>query len=418
MIDSSDNFMAMVKKVNYILWSFVLLGCLDHPRLSILPTSPYSLSSEQPSCDWVLEDNSCLLARTEIFKIPKSIPVDILFIIDTSYSMEDTLNKIGKGFSSLMSYIDDDVDWRMAFTTSDHGDHQFYRSEEGVKVFPQLGDRWQDYTGSEPKFGQFMNLQRNQNQMLKTKILTKDIPDYKNIFYHTITHDPSLSFEERCQWPPFCQGDHEQPLRVLKSVIEQNAITQFFRDYAGLITFIITDEEERAEDFKKATTANEVLAKYDSTFHQSKKTFIVYGISITNSDCLNSQKEQYQESSYSYSSNLFELTKRTNGSLINICEDDYSSSFSEISKHIKDSVNEVPLEYVPVVSPSEDVYVQITITNSNGVEIPVQWQNTQLNSKSLSFSKGLPLGSELEIKYYYHVFDEDTPMDTEKGHTS
>ena len=373
----------------------------------------YSLSPEFLFSSNDCNSPDCLSFKTERYKVNENtyIPLDMLFILDVSRSMEDNLEKISTASSSLMSYIEH-LNWQIAFTTTDHGDSQYYCTEGQIetrvfqngqtqkfcpkehRIFPQPADSWKNYKKADPKFGNFMFLQNGQ-QILNQKILNPQVQNYQDVFRDTITRN-SYEKNSPCQWPPYCQEDHEQPLRVLKSIIERSStypLQSFIRKSAVLMVFIMTDEEERAEDPQKATTAMEVINTFNKAFHSyPDKKIIVYGISITNSDCL--EKQDTME--VNYSKQLSQLVDITQGESISICQDSYKSTFASISKQVQWYINKIPLEFTPVVT--KNTPIQVKVFHNNGETVQIKWRT---NNNSIFFDKTLPPGTQVEVSYYY-----------------
>ena len=404
--------------VKFVIFSSLLAavwGCVDSISFKEA-TNVRQLSSIAGPCN-DLNAKECLNLKTENYEIGVGDfkPIDIVFIFDVSLSMQANINKVSSAFSQLMLYIKN-FDWQIALTTADHGDHVYTCEQGGVisqfdengrikkhcpsgkKVFSQGSRDYKSYKGSEAKFGRFMPLQMGQSILVDQTTLTPQTKNYSRIFSDTLTRK---EYEvDPCLWPPFCQGAHEQPLRVLKSVISQGTSTHsdFFRDEAVLAAFVITEEKERAEDPENSTTPSEVLKEFSKTFkNTSEKKLIVYGVSIVHPKCLKDQNAKNSKNSY-YSKKLEHLVHLTEGSQVNICDEDYSPSFSKISKQLRKYVNKIPLQFHPVVTP--DTPIEITIRDLDRNVISVPWE-ADIENKSISFSKVLETGSLVEIKYYY-----------------
>ena len=406
-----------MKKVLYIFICYgFLTGCGSALELkedrSLLP----QVLASSSDCN----NANCLYFKTERYKVNEStyIPVDMIFILDVSRSMEDNLEKISLASSSLISYIEQ-LDWRITFTTADHGDSQYYCAKGKIenrisrtgqtqpfcpkkhRIFPQPADSWRNYKGTDPKFGKLMTLQEG-THILNQNILSSHLQNYTDIFRDTITRN-SYEKNSPCQWPPYCQGNHEQPLRVLKSMVERSftyPARSFIRNPSVIMVFIMTDERERASDPKNATTATDVMNTFKTAFHNyPDKKIIVYGISITNQSCLEEQDTLEAD----YSEQLSQLVDLTQGEPINICQDNYQSTFAEISKRVQWYVNKVPLEFNPVIT--QNTPIQVKIFNKNGALMEIQWKKNSSDS-SLSFAKILPPGTQVEISYYYNKTSE------------
>ena len=390
------------------IFLFLFLGCslelqdltyMDSPSV----TTPVTLSE---ACD-LRDRDRCLLSFKETYQVGKYTfsPVDIVFILDVSPSTADNFSKISAGFNSLISSIRH-FDWRIYFTTADHGDHVYQCPPEKIKkriassgqwqsycpvedrVFPEPNS-WKDYKGNEPKFGKFMPLQLGKN-ILDYRYLNSNVPLYDHAFLQTLKKDE----RNPCKWPPFCQGSHEQPLRVMKTILERQPRELIFRPYSKVIFFVVTEEAERKEDPQNATTAQEVLLQFQHAFPNKHMDLIVYGVSIQSQKCLRSQNTW----DTAYSLSLDELVKKTDGMSIDICSDDYSPAFQKISDQLRKAVNEVPLSFSPYTS--VDVGIDVKVRDRFFNIIKTSWANNK-KSQSISFSQILPEGSQVDIQYYY-----------------
>ena len=400
MIDQSIAWMLDkgMKVFLFFLGLFSILSCNNPVHFSYLPRAIDTsvLYSSENDCDYIRENGACFIKKKEIFEIDNIdfTLINMLFILDVSLSMEDTLKKIGWGFSDLISTINE-FDWQMAFTTANHGDHEyFFYPNTHSAVFPPP-QKWEDYKGAHPSFGRFMPLQKGR-RILKHKILNDHLEDYEDIFYDTITLDYESTLNIDCGKPPFCQEGHEQPLRVLKSVMEQADSThaRFFKKDSIFIVFIVTDENERSADYAQAVSAQEVHQTFSKVFDPKKMKMIVHGISIQDNSCLLEQRKMGEAD---YSIELNQLTRLTGGLSINICEQDYSSSFSRISRDVKRYVREIPLESKVFVSRETPILIQAE--NRQGQRVHLDWNFNQLRD-SVYFNEKVEPGTLIQVHYY------------------
>lgn len=400
--------------MKFLLFIFILNGLLRCTKGTdfLYENSSLTLSSVQ-DCDHYTKNGDCLVSKKEFFEIPSSIPLDIIFVLDVSQSMQPVLKKVAHGFNDLMGSINN-FDWQMAFTTADHGDHIFYCEEDqtndegtdcllGYEKSFLSPSRWQDYEGSLPYFGRFMPLQYG-NQILDQTILSKNFPEPALIFQNTITHPNTENFEDIfCEHPPYCQGGNEQPLKVLKSIFSQAHLTHqnFFREGVGLVAFVVTNEPERVEDPQQATSAQEVLDEFNKAFAQQRgqKKFIVYSISIKDAECLNQQRAEVS-ASVDESKNLLKLVQKTDGRSEDLCLDDYSSAFSKISNHIHGRIQNVSLAHLPFIEEQEGIHIDIVITHPNGTKSRVLWKG-RVRGKEIVFDREILPSSKIEIQYFH-----------------
>ena len=310
--------------------------------------------------------------------------VDMLIVLDTSGSMEHHLGKLGNRVFSLLDSILDH-DWQMAFTTADHGDHGITRMRSGRSISSLPEARWQDHVNApEAPFGKLMQLEAAPIQLkaselrrfaqqilekrssspslslinnwkveeLDQRILTPETPDYEGIFLSTVSHFPVKS----CKMQPFCQKGLEQPLRSLKSAMERVEVDngELFRPDTDFVSLIIANEEERAEDPERATSAQEVVDTFNTFLKPLGKRFFAFNILILDEGCRDQEKKRGGTKTETVSigveiGKLAGLTVGDSGN-ISICEEDYGPALENISAVIESFVEQsVDIEepYVP-----------------------------------------------------------------------
>ena len=289
-----------------ILLLFFFCFCLScKERVAILDARPeepenQTKSEVPPSClkKTIDDQDICVQKREEIFSVDllENQAVEFLFVLDVSPSMTSVLERLGQAFESLMSSIQK-TNWRMFFTTADHGDHFYTENPStGEKIFSQ--EKRQDYHGSEPYFGRFMNLELRGKKQAQT-FLSASTPDYIEVFKDTLTRKAGDS----CDLAPYCQRAMEQPLRALKASLEGlaeakgSSTESTLREPSTLISFIVTNEDERKEDPDQATTAEEVLGRFKELF--PKNAFYSFGLLIRDDNSEESQACLKQQADYS-----------------------------------------------------------------------------------------------------------------------
>ncbi len=337
-------------------------------------TSPFLNSSRQDE-----ESNT----MTEYFNISERDQLEILLVLDASKSMDKNLKKLGANISSLLQHISD-KDWRMAFITADHGDHRNVRFS---------ADSWENYIGSEARFGRFMNLEKD-GVILDQMILTRNDSDYQNIFEDTLTRKKS----SHCSLPPYCQGKTEQPLRALKSALHryqanEEEVVNFFQDNVDTVAIIITDEDERTGDAENATTAEQVIQEYNNIFSNRKKRLFGFSISIQTKDCYKKERSQVFGfgSTAAYGRIVGRLAELTDGENVSLCENDYGHSLENISHITRKLVHSLVLQKV--------FYVPDTVEVSFFPEVEgITWT---LQGRRLIFSESIPPNTQITVSYQY-----------------
>ena len=265
----------------------------------------------------------------------KRAGVDFLILPDSSQSMFHRLKSVGQSLSDLLHVISS-YDWQIGFSSTDHGDYHYNAFQAN----------WKEHTAEgQGRFGTLMNMEDG-THFLQTRILTPTTRDYKKVFLHTLSHIPRID----CKRPPFCSNPMEQPLRSLKSAIEraESENRYLFRhssDY--FISFIITNEEERKEDFRRATQPEEVISAFNRQFQGLNKKFLHYSLLIKDKDCLFSERQNNPSASISHSA--MKLSELTGGISLDLCSGNYGSELRVISQHIKNKVeNSVFLKREPI----------------------------------------------------------------------
>ena len=280
--------------------------------------------------------------REEFVLEEKKSLVDFLVVVDASPSMYHHLNDLGHSLSDALSAIDH-YDWQLAFTSVDHGDH---KDPSGLQ------QSWRNHI-LEPhgRFGGLMNLEDGK-RILQTKILSAKIPEYENVFFHTLSHDSRRD----CQRPPYCHPPLEQPLRSLKAAMQRAHLDNsfLFRPPADFVSLIITNEKERAEDHWRATQAKQVVQTFNEVFGHLDKKFIAFNILVKDEACLTAEKAKGKVAHIAHS--IMELAELTGGDNISICSQNYGQELRQLSKHIKNSLeNSILLKQEPI---SETVQVE------------------------------------------------------------
>ena len=342
----------------------------------------------------------CVEQRQQTFLVESLTgrPVDILFVLDVSPSMTEDLTRLGEAFTSLISQVQKS-DWRMFFTTADHGDHDYGEDEQGQKVFSQ--QEWRNYQGLAPYFGRLMPLEYQGKKLTQTQ-LSPDTPDYVNVFKDTLTRAEGAD----CELAPYCQGSLEQPLRALKSGMERFAQAEGedrnsteagaplprLRDSADFVSFIVTDEDERVEDPEAATTAKEVVDTFKKLF--PKKAFYSFALLIQDEDCL--AKERQSSPSAVYGERISELAKLTQGKNVSLCESDYGPPLEELSLLLRTLVESLELKETPVSL--EGIAVE-QVQKEEGASSPRALPAWELKGNKLVFEEALEEGGQIKVSY-------------------
>lgn len=173
-----------------------------------------------------------------------------------------------------------------------------------------------------------------------------------------------------------------------------------YRKDAGLVTLIISDEDERSigGDWTQQYYVGEYkpLEEDDQPIHYyslvreifgSTKRFNVSSIIVRPGDtaCMAAQDAEGSKSHYGYKYN--ELSLMASGSVGSICDADYSANLTRFKDQIVKDMGSLPLECAPVGG-----LVEVTITPSMAV-------TTRVEGTTLYFNPKVPAGSTIKATY-------------------
>ena len=270
----------------------------------------------------------------------QSVKLDILVAPDASESMYHRLDSLGSSLSDLLSVIPA-YDWQLAFTSVDHGDYNM----------SQLQEDWRNYSSDgRGRYGTLMAL-----DSFSGRVLSPRVSNYESIFFKTLSHNGNIE----CNRAPFCSNPLEQPLRSLKSAIQRAYLDNrdFFRDSADFVSIIITNEEERKEDPKRATSPEEVVRAFEQQFSHLKKRFMAFNIIIQDRACLKTEQKHSASASQAFS--IARLADLTGGANVSLCSQDYGVALKKISQRIKTGIqNTVILKKEPVPSSVQVLFLK------------------------------------------------------------
>ena len=165
---------------------------------------------------------------------------------------------------------------------------------QGLRYF--TNENWRNYKGNKPYFGQLMYLKRKGNT-LNTKVLSREILNYKEIFRDTLDIDPAKEFG--CS-EISCPIDMEQPLRSLMASFHRLAqrtrspSEPKIRKDSDVVVFIATDEDERVEDPRNATRAESVIRTFQTLF--SGQRLYAFAFLVQSTECYTQQLTQKNRS--------------------------------------------------------------------------------------------------------------------------
>ena len=260
--------------------------------------------------------------------IEDDLPVDILFVIDNSGSMNPERASLGQKINGLLSQIGN-VDWQIAVTSTDLRGNQDH--EEG---------RIADFDG-------------NGLHILDSSM---DVNVAQTLFENKLTNRS----QSNPNGIPVGSG-HEEGIHAMARVVdrsldgqtpENEPNTQFIRDGAAFVAVVLSDENEASQGNVNSVVyqPQEFLDRFNSQF-TDPKTFTFHSIVVVSGDtaCLNEGPHpHYYGTLYEELSMLTGFGQPGGATIGSVCANDYTAQLKDIGKSVKDLAKTVSLECTPL----------------------------------------------------------------------
>ena len=208
---------------------------------------------------------------TTTTSLPKE-KVDIVFVVDSSYSMTPFLRKISQTFKGFIPTLRP-LDWRIMFVTADQGDHKFF------------------FNNAIARDGTAIPLEDDGTVVKGPRYITPQTKNHESIFMDSLRlhgffeymNEKGNTNKSNCELSPYCQGGNEQPLKTLKVFFSKNRA--LFRPDAHTVAVILSDSDEGIES-KNRVKAEDVLQAFETEFKGQKK-LVVHGAIMLDRVCAN-----------------------------------------------------------------------------------------------------------------------------------
>ena len=295
-------------------------------------------NSTTETLNWTNRDE--LVERQKIFKVEMDRPVDVLFVVDNSKSMnkerEDLAGKID-GFLHKL----EGLDWQVAVISTEIHDRK-----DSDKYY-QDG-----------------------------RLLPFDAEDEVHILDPTIDVDMAQAlFADRVTTIPVDTTGNEQGIyatvrtieRALDGQGENAANARFFRENAHLAVIVLSDEDENSEGKDVRYSPSQFLFFVQESLGREKQ-ITWHSIVIMSGDegCKEADKTEKHDF---YGARYEELSGLTGhgqpgGAIIgSICAEDYTTMLEDIGQSVKDKHNTVPLECQPSTGDGDDEQAEVLVTH-------------------------------------------------------
>lgn len=298
---------------------------------------------------WELEENRCVTIRVTDFVVnPRpQAPVDILFVVDHSGSMREEQKKMADRFPNFISSIQN-LDWRIAITTTTVGSQLVQGSTEGID-------------------GRLINFKTSPTT--SSPFLTKSTPDMENLFKQTIQRKEEGSGDERA-------------IFAANRSIERRNEHGFFRSKAHLALVIISDEDERSNGTNlQSLDLPETLTQNVTTLLRAP-SFTAHSIVYRPGD------RNCSKNGGAYEGKIYaKLTSMTKGVLGDICATDYGNQLSVIGQVTEEKTDSFDLPCAPVAP-------LVSFQPNPTTPVAFSWKD-----QTLTIQTPLPEGTRIRVEY-------------------
>lgn len=320
----------------------------------------------QDHVDWTLY-NSFKKVKTPVSVSSKQGPVDILFVVDNSKSMQVEQSHMADRISNFIERVNG-LDWRLAITTTDILDKNNTKLSDGRLIKFPNGNYYisSALTDAEAKFQFGKTAQR------------PEIGDFREMGIKATFRALQRGLSPK-------QND---------SVYNDAANSNFFRKDAALAVIVLSDEDEDAAEDTQTNTMymhkGEELVKYVKNSWGKQKLFQFHSIIVRPGDfACASVADQYEGTAYA------ELSQLTNGVLGDICAADYGNQLTVIGQEVANLQKSYDLSCKPRDTNGDGVADVKVSANPSSLTIPT----FAIVDQQIIFEKPLSIGN-YNIEYF------------------
>ena len=233
----------------------------------------------------------------------------------------------------------------------------------------------------------------------------------KNIEKMDAGADPSLQKIKKKEYNVSCPSDRESGMEVAKKLI-QNSHTSLAIQGIGEVapwTFVMVSDEDDYNAYRQYKDAShsertqiiqQEVVQFENELNQSLKgiPWVWNSIIVRPEDenCLKEQTDQGNARNLGYYGYFYdELSKRTGGKVIDICQSDYGSALKDIGQDIADKLNTIGI----ACQQPENLHITIKDKVNNSIR-KIEEVDYIINNKVIEFNqKILDVGSEVSLNY-------------------
>ena len=307
--------------------------------------------------------------------------IDILFVVDNSFSMRHEQRKLGDGFKNFISQLKD-LDWRIGITTTDGSKERHYLAYENV-----TGDQSPELLIADWRDGRLADLYGagfwDQNTK-KYNYLTPNVKNVQKVFSRNIKRKETGSKFEQGIYTTY--RAIERAVANNGNVKENRILNEFFRQDAALAVVVISDEDDSGSE--ERNRPENLIAHVKRSFGEDK-VFQFHSIIAHTQSCINGNGKTY---GYNYE----KLSRLTGGIVGDICFDKYDRMLANIGKGLSSLTKTTyQIKCIPQDIDNDGIAnLQITPKNP-GLNIP----GYTINGSHVQFDESLESGN-YDLTYY------------------
>ena len=240
-------------------------------------------------------------ARQVYHTIEANPPIDILFVVDTSGSMDEERRNLAQRIDGFLNQLNN-LDWQVAATTTD------------------MQNSYSDHSqGRLTDFGE------------NIRILDSSVASAQELFGNKIQG--------------FSRGSgNEKGIEAAQKAIERYVNGElpnemFFRNEGHLAIVVLSDEDENSNGRNIRYTPEQFLDYVNTAFNFQKNITWHSIVKPSDGRCGGKRETKYEQ-----------LSKLTNGIIGSVCENDYTNQLRNIGQSVRNMQKEIPLGCTPLDS--------------------------------------------------------------------
>ena len=315
---SEGNIMGNIMKKYIIL---LATGCLLFGYMNCSNNEFAQTGGEVGNLQCLDQECSRFKVTEKAYNPAEQKVTDIMFVFDNSGTMREENEELATKMNGFIQALDQNgVDYNICYTVAER------RFDNDGEII----DRLLEWTNGET-------------------VLTNKTPQIADIFFNST---------DLIKSDYIAKTEHEEPIAMSNIIFSNPANRDCFRNQTALNLVYLSDEDERS-DGTNLDSINEpgvLIDKAKSTF--GNVPFLVHSIIASDEDdtCYRTAANDNVNAQ-----TLYNLSKLTDGTVGNICSDNYANQLDDIYKKIEKTLDSIVLKCDPIPGT-----IQISSTNNIG----------------------------------------------------